>query len=161
MPYRNQDTTMQKIQMIAGLRINTMQEAVAFLRCLSAIHNQIAGVIQREALKKVQELNRAAQPPITEPEPQPVAVSNPIEADTLVPEDLSDKVEYTESEVEARVAALKAASKPKETEDKPEETEDKPEETEDKPKETEAKPKETKPKAKAKATKAKTTKEKK
>lgn len=113
MPYRNQDTTMQKIQMIAGLRITNMQEAIAFLRCLSAIHNQIAGVIQREALKKVQEVNRAAQPTITEPEVQPVAVSNPIEPDTLVPEELSDKVEYTESEVEARVAALKAASKPK------------------------------------------------
>lgn len=112
MGYRNQSETMKQIQMMAQLRITNAQEAIAFLRAMRPIQDQISGVLQRSGLRQQHMFNRVTQAqeakevkkeePVTEtPEPTP----------TFVPEDLSSDEGHSEEEVKEKVSKLKAAKK--------------------------------------------------
>lgn len=112
MIYRNQTNTLAQIQAMARMRITNSQEAVAFLRALAPLQEQVAFVLQRASIVRQQEINRAAQVPVQEtPAPAPTPVSAP---ETFVPEDLSSDEGFSEKEVEEKVEKLKAARKKKE-----------------------------------------------
>lgn len=112
MIYRNQTNTLAQIQAMARMRITNSQEAVAFLRALAPLQEQVAFVLQRASIVRQQEINRASQVPAQEtPAPAPTPVSAP---ETFVPEDLSSDEGFSEKEVEEKVEKLKAARKKKE-----------------------------------------------
>lgn len=112
MIYRNQTNTLAQIQAMARMRITNSQEAVAFLRALAPLQEQVAFVLQRASIVRQQEINRASQVPVQEtPAPAPAPVSAP---ETFVPEDLSSDEGFSEKEVEEKVEKLKAARKKKE-----------------------------------------------
>ena len=111
--YRNQTNTMSQIVNLSHIRITNTQEAVAFLRAIQPLNEQVAAVLQRSALKAQQQINKAqiaaAPAPAPIPEPTPVPEPDkPFEA-----EDLSSDEGYSETEVEARVEKLKKAKKSK------------------------------------------------
>lgn len=103
--YRNQTNTMTQITMLNRLRITTSQEAVAFLRAIQPLQEQVAMVLQRESLRKQQDLNRRVIPTPTTPEPAPAPAPEPEKK--FEPEDLSSDEGYSESEIEAKVEKLK------------------------------------------------------
>lgn len=108
--YRNQSNTMSQITMLSRLRITTTQEAVAFLRAIQPLHEQVAAVLQTASLKRQQAVNRKAVPaPVTPIEPTPA----PEPEKKFEPEDLSSDEGYSEQEIEARVEKLKAAKSTK------------------------------------------------
>lgn len=113
MIYRNQTPTMTQIQMLAQMRITTVPEAVAFLRAMRPINDQIAGVLQRASLAQQVEINRAslAKEPVEEPVKDEVAkeVKDPEPQKVFVPEDLLTEEGYSEEEEKAKVDKLKAA----------------------------------------------------
>lgn len=113
MIYRNQTPTMTQIQMLAQMRITTVPEAVAFLRAMRPINDQIAGVLQRASLAQQVEINRAsfAKEPVEEPAKNEVAkeVKDPEPQKVFVPEDLLTEEGYSEEEEKAKVDKLKAA----------------------------------------------------
>lgn len=115
--YRNQTPTLTQIQMMSRMRITTAQEAVAFLRAVAPLNEQVAYVLQRSSLREQQAINNAdmaSRRTQTEPTPTPVTttVSSLAEDDkTFVPEDLSSDEGYSDTEVEAKVAKLKKARK--------------------------------------------------
>ena len=115
--YRNQTPTMTQIVNLSHIRITTVQEAVAFLRAIQPLNEQVASVLQRSSLRAQQAMNKAQAPapkPVVEKEPTPV-----VEPDKpFEPEDLSTDEGYSETEVEEKVAKLKKAKK---DESKPEE----------------------------------------
>lgn len=111
--YRNQTNTMTQITMLNRLRITTSQEAVAFLRAIQPLHEQVAAVLQKESLRKQQDLNRRAVPAPVIPEPE--IIPNPEPEKNLVPEDLSSDEGYSESEIEAKIEKLKKSKAKKET----------------------------------------------
>jgi len=102
---------MTQITMLNRLRITTSQEAVAFLRAIQPLHEQVAAVLQKESLRKQQDLNRRAVPAPTTPEPEVAPAPEPEKK--FEPEDLSSDEGYSEAEVEARVEKLKKAKKTK------------------------------------------------
>lgn len=108
MIYRNQTDTMTQITMLSHLRITTTQEAVAFLRAIQPLQEQVAYVLQRKALADQQAMNRQAAPaPTPQPEPTPAPEPDkPFEA-----EDLSTDEGYSDKEVEEKVEKLKKARK--------------------------------------------------
>lgn len=110
MIYRNQTPTMTQIQMLAQMRITTVPEAVAFLRAMRPINDQIAGVLQRASLAQQVEINRAsfAKEPVEEPVKNEV-VKDPEPQKVFVPEDLLTEEGYSEEEEKAKVDKLKAA----------------------------------------------------
>lgn len=110
--YRNQTNTMTQITMLNRLRITTSQEAVAFLRAIQPLHEQVAAVLQKESLRKQQELNRRVAPVQTTPEPAPTPAPEPEKK--FEPEDLSSDEGYSESEIEAKVEKLKKSKAKKE-----------------------------------------------
>ena len=107
--YRNQTSTLSQIQAMAGMRITTPQEAVAFLRALAPLQTQVAYVLQRSSLNIQQNINREVQKPISEP--TPVEAPTPVQQETFVPEDLSSEEGFSEKDVEEKVAKLKKARK--------------------------------------------------
>ena len=105
--YRNQTPTMVQIQMLSQMRITTVPEAVAFLRAMRPINDQIAGVLQRSGLRQQHIANRVAAPaptPVPTPTPAPATEVKPFE-----PEDLSTDEGHSEKEVEQKVEKLKNA----------------------------------------------------
>lgn len=106
--YRNQTSTISQIQMMSRMRITTPQEAVAFLRALAPLNEQVAYVLQRSSLNVQQQINRQ-QAPIVEAPSAPTHVPEPEK--TFVPEDLSSEEGFSEKEVEAKVEKLKKARK--------------------------------------------------
>jgi len=104
--YRNQTNTMSQITQLSHLRITNTQEAVAFLRAIQPLQEQVAFVLQKKSLADQQALNRMVAPaPAPAPEPTPVVEpEKKFEA-----EDLSSDEGYSEAEVEARVEKLKKA----------------------------------------------------
>ena len=109
MIYRNQTPTMTQIQMLAQMRITTVPEAVAFLRAMRPINDQIAGVLQRASLAQQIEINRTslAKEPVEEPVKS--EVKDPEPQKVFVPEDLLTEEGYSEEEEKAKVDKLKAA----------------------------------------------------
>lgn len=106
--YRNQTPTMDQIKMIGTMRITTPQEAVAFLRAIQPINEQVAYVLQRVGLREQHAINREVAKPIEEVEieqPAPT-VEAPKE---FVPEEMDTDEGYSEKEIEDRVAKLKSA----------------------------------------------------
>ena len=109
MIYRNQTNTLAQIQAMSRMRITNSQEAVAFLRALAPLQEQVAFVLQRASIARQQEINKASQVPVQE---TPAPVSTPVSApETFVPEDLSSDEGFSEKEVEEKVEKLKAARK--------------------------------------------------
>lgn len=113
--YRNQTPTMDQIKMISNMRITSPSEAVAFLRAIQPIQEQIAYVLQRSSLAEQRVINRAVAKPIEEVE---VPTPTPIVEETkeFVPEEMDSEEGYTEKEIEDRVAKLKSAKKIKKDE---------------------------------------------
>ena len=110
--YRNQSNTMTQITQLSHLHITTTQEAVAFLRAIQPLQEQVAFVLQKKSLADQQALNRRVTPaPAPTPEPTPA----PEPEKKFEAEDLSSDEGYSEAEVEARVEKLKKAKKTKET----------------------------------------------
>lgn len=105
--YRNQTPTMVQIQMLSQMRITTVPEAVAFLRAMRPINDQIAGVLQRSGLRQQHIANRVAAPAPT-PAPTPAPAPAP-EVKPFEPEDLSTDEGHSEKEVEQKVEKLKSA----------------------------------------------------
>lgn len=103
--YRNQSNTMSQIAMLSRCRITTTQEAVAFLRAIQPLHEQVAAVLQTASLKRQQEINRQAIPAPVTPAPEVTPVPEPEKK--FEAEDLSSDEGYSESEIEARVEKLK------------------------------------------------------
>lgn len=107
MIYRNQTNTLAQIQAMARMRITNSQEAVAFLRALAPLQEQVAFVLQRASIVRQQEINKVSQVPQVPVQETPVpTVSAP---ETFVPEDLSSDEGFSEKEVEEKVEKLKAA----------------------------------------------------
>lgn len=106
--YRNYTSTQQKIQMISQLRITTREEAVAFLRAVASINEQIAGVLQRDSLNELAARNRKAPTPVEE---QQAAVE--VQATETVTETPNFEAEetHTEADVTARLKQLQKAKK--------------------------------------------------
>lgn len=112
--YRNQTSAISQIQAMSRIRITTPQEAVAFLRALAPLHEQVAYVLQRSSIRSQQNANRidntvremnrraAAATPVS-PVPDPTT--------TFEPEDLKTEEGFTESDIEEKVAKLKKARK--------------------------------------------------
>ena len=114
--YRNQTQTIEEIKRMQRIRITTSQEAVAFLRAIAPLHEQVAAVMQRTSISAQHAVNRAMTEEVKpEPENKPEEVKEVKEvvADApkaLVPEDLSSDEGYSEKEVEEKVAKLKKAN---------------------------------------------------
>ena len=106
--YRNQTNTISLITNLSHIRITTVQEAVAILRAIQPLQEQVASVLQRSSVIAQREINRA-QAPTPAPAPQPTIVEEP--AKVFVPEDVTTEEGFSESEVEAKVAKLKKAKK--------------------------------------------------
>ena len=107
--YRNQSNTMSQIAMLSRCRITTTQEAVAFLRAIQPLHEQVAAVLQTASLKRQQAINREIAPKVEKVAPTPTPTVEPEKK--FEPEDLSSDEGYSESEIEARVEKLKASKK--------------------------------------------------
>ena len=108
MIYRNQTNTITQITNLSHIRITTVQEAVAFLRAIAPLNEQVAAVLQRASIYKQHSINqfRAAAPAPT-PAPAPaVEPTKPFE-----PENLSTEEGYSNKEIEEKVAKLKKANK--------------------------------------------------
>lgn len=109
--YRNQTPTLAQIQAMSRMRITKPQEAVAFLRAVAPLNEQVAFVLQRASLREQQNINKSVTvdyaPEVVEAEPTPVQEI----PKTFVPEDLSSDEGFSDSDVEKKVAKLKAASK--------------------------------------------------
>lgn len=109
--YRNQTNTLSQITMLSRIRITTTQEAVAFLRAIQPLQEQVAAVLQTESLRRQQTINRQAAP--TPETPEPEAAPAPEPEKKFEAEDLSSDEGYSEAEMEARVEKLKKAKKAK------------------------------------------------
>ena len=108
--YRNQTPTMTQIVNLSHLRITTVQEAVAFLRAVQPLNEQVASVLQRSSLQAQQAINKAQT--IARPIPQePVKVVEPEPEKSFEPENLSTDEGYSDKEVEEKVTKLKKAKK--------------------------------------------------
>ena len=106
--YRNQTNTITQITNLSHIRITTVQEAVAFLRAIQPLQEQVASVLQRSSVVAQREINKA-QVPAPAPAPAPTPVEEPQKV--FVPEDLTTEEGFSDSEVEAKVAKLKKARK--------------------------------------------------
>ena len=118
--FRNQASTVQKIQMISSLRITTKDEAAAFLRAIAAINEQIAAVLQRSSMADLAERNKAKN---TAPAPTPTPNKIPEEPKEAVPVNISDEDEHTDDDAQARKEQLLAAVKKAKKEEKEEKEE--------------------------------------
>lgn len=94
--------------MMSRMRITTPQEAVAFLRALAPLNQQVAYVLQRSSLNLQHDINRQQPAPVVEA-PAPTPVVEPEK--TFVPEDLTSNEGFSEKEVEEKVSKLKKARK--------------------------------------------------
>lgn len=106
--YRNQTNTIQLITNLSHIRITTVQEAVAFLRAIQPLQEQVAAVLARSSMQVQREINRA-QATTPAPTPEPTVVEEPKKV--FVPEDISSDEGFSDAEVEAKVAKLKKAKK--------------------------------------------------
>lgn len=112
--YRNQTQAIEEIKRMQRIRITTVSEAVAFLRAIAPLHEQVAGVLQRQSIAAQHAMNRikteeVKEEPKEEPKPQEVYGFGETPK-TLVPEDLSSDEGYSDKEVEEKVAKLKKAN---------------------------------------------------
>ena len=114
--YRNQTQAIDEIKRMQRIRITTKAEAVAFLRALAPLHEQVAGVLQRTSIAEQHAMNRVPKETPKEDNPyiraaQEAKAAKQAEVPkTLVPEDLSSDEGYSESEIEAKVEKLKKAN---------------------------------------------------
>ena len=108
MLYRNQTNTITQITNLSHIRITTVQEAVAFLRAIQPLQDQVASVLQRSSIRMQQEVNKA-QTPVKEPVVEEKVVEEAPKV--FVPEDLTTEEGYSDKEVEDKVAKLKKAKK--------------------------------------------------
>lgn len=106
--YRNQTPAISAIQAISKIRITNPQDAVAFIRTVQPIYEQIASVLLKESLFRQHHANKVAF--AAAPQPEPVQEVKPVEAPkTFVPEDLTTDEGFSEAEIEEKVSKLKAS----------------------------------------------------
>ena len=77
--YRNQTNTLTQISMLSRIRITNSQEAVALLRAMGPLYEQICAVLQRESIKDQYIANRKAAAPEPEVEAEPEVQTNGLE----------------------------------------------------------------------------------
>ena len=107
---RNQSNTIVQITNLSHMRITTVQEAVAFLRAIQPLNEQVASVLQRASIARQQVINRAIAPT---PAPEPAPQEAPVEPDKpFEPEEMSSDEGYSEKEVKEKVTKLKKANEP-------------------------------------------------
>lgn len=123
--YRNHTPTLSQIQALGNIRITTAQEAVAFLRALAPLNEQVSYVLQRSSLREQQvknittaqmraDMEAEAKQTTTTSTPTQTIVE-PVSDKAFVPEDLSSDEGFSETEVEEKVAKLKKARRKKES----------------------------------------------
>lgn len=105
MIYRNQTDTITQITNLSHIRITTTQEAVAFLRAIQPLNEQVAAVLQRASLRNQQAVNKIQTPT---PTPPPITPA-PEPEKKFEPEDISSDEGYSNKEIEEKVAKLKKA----------------------------------------------------
>ena len=110
MIYRNQTNTISQITMMSHMRITTVQEAVAFLRAIQPLNEQVAAVLQRTSLIAQRAVNKV-QTPAPAPEPTPAPAPEPEKK--FEPEDISSDEGYSTQERKQKLAKLKKANEPK------------------------------------------------
>lgn len=105
--YRNKTNTLSQITMLSNMRITTVQEAVAFLRALPPLYNQVCAVLQRrsvsEVMQKSQEKSQKVQP-APAPAPEPVAPEPSVVK--VEPEKFENEGGYSAEETEKRIKEL-------------------------------------------------------
>lgn len=110
--YRNYSSTQQKIQMVSQLRITNREEAVAFLRAVANINEQIAAVLQRENLQDLAIKNRKIaqekKPEVIQEEAVAAIATEVVEED--VP-NFEETETHSEEDVVSRIKQLKKAKK--------------------------------------------------
>lgn len=111
MVYRNQTNTITQITNLSHMRITTVQEAVAFLRAIQPLQEQVANVLQRASVMAQHSMNRAVAPtpaPVVETPASPVEPDKPFE-----PEEMDSDEGYSDKEVKEKVNKLKKAKNAK------------------------------------------------
>lgn len=105
--YRNKTNTLSQITMLSNMRITTVQEAVAFLRALPPLYNQVCAVLQRrsvsEVMQKSQEKSQKVQP-APAPAPEPVVPEPSVVK--VEPESFENEGGYSAEETEKRIKEL-------------------------------------------------------
>lgn len=114
--YRGQTNTLSQIQAMARMRITTPSEAVAFMRALAPLNEQVAAVLQRTSISTTLGQNKQIEQPAPEPTPEPAPVPEPDKP--FQPEDFGEDEGYSEKSKEERVAQLKTAKKVKKEKEK-------------------------------------------
>lgn len=109
--YRNQTDTMTMIVNLSHIRITTTQEAVAFLRAIQPLNEQVAAVLQRSSIKAQQAVNRATAPAPQKVEEKVSHIPEPNKP--FEPETFSTDEDYSDREIEEKVAKLKKANESK------------------------------------------------
>ena len=108
MIYRNQTNTITQITNLSHIRITTVQEAVAFLRAIQPLNEQVANVLQRSSVRMQQTVNRRTLTPTPVTPAPEEKVIDPVKP--FEPEDMDTEEGYSEKEIEERVKKLKKAN---------------------------------------------------
>lgn len=101
--YRNKTNTLSQITMLSNMRITTVQEAVAFLRALPPLYNQVCAVLQRRSVSEVMQKSQKVQP-APAPAPEPVAPEPSVVK--VEPESFENEGGYSAEETEKRIKEL-------------------------------------------------------
>lgn len=106
--YRGQTTTMQKIQAVSSLRINTREEAIAFLRAIADVNNQIAAILQRQNMQELAVKN--STPPIVK-EAEEVQEVEPVAEAPAEEAPFEEEEGHTEEQKRSLLDKLRKANK--------------------------------------------------
>lgn len=106
--YRGQTTTMQKIQAVSSLRITTREEAIAFLRAIADVNNQIAGILQRQNMQELAVKN--STPPVVK-EAEEVQEVEPVVETSAEEAPFEEEEGHTEEQKKSLLDKLRKANK--------------------------------------------------
>ncbi len=106
--YRGQTTTMQKIQAVSSLRITTREEAIAFLRAIADVNNQIAGILQRQNMQELAVKN--STPPVVK-EAEEVQEVEPVVETPAEETPFEEEEGHTEEQKKSLLDKLRKANK--------------------------------------------------
>lgn len=106
--YRGQTTTMQKIQAVSSLRITTREEAIAFLRAIADVNNQIAAILQRQNMQELAVRN--STPPVVK-EAEEVQEVEPVVETPAEEAPFEEEGGHTEEQKKSLLDKLRKANK--------------------------------------------------
>lgn len=106
--YRGQTTTMQKIQAVSSLRITTREEAIAFLRAIADVNNQIAAILQRQNMQELAVKN--STPPVVK-EAEEVQEVEPVVEAPAEEAPFEEEEGHTEEQKRSLLDKLRKANK--------------------------------------------------